>query len=214
MKQPSNARNRTAPKVLIFDLFGVIAQTQDPVEARALLETAQVPDEKFWHAYWAFRLTYDQGKTTANEYWTSIGSHLGIRFEPSVIEDLTRYDVRSWAGVNDKMVALLEELASTQRLALLSNIPLEITRHYVRLHKWLDLFEVRAFSTYTGHAKPSPAAYEWCLAELGVAPEDVLFIDDREENLHAAENLGIPVHLFSSPENLICALDKGLAYDA
>lgn len=96
------------------------------------------------------------------------------------------------------MVELLEDLAPVRRLALLSNIPHEIAEYYITCHKWLGLFEVRAFSNYMGYAKPELEAYKWCLGELDIDPGQALFIDDRAENVLAAQNLGIGGHLFTS----------------
>ncbi|MFI1680801.1 hypothetical protein [Streptomyces sp. NPDC020607] len=62
------------------------------------------------------------------------------------------------------MVALVEELAAAgQPVALLSNIPKELAAHYEERHSWLKHFQVCAFSCRTGHAKPEPGAYHWCL---------------------------------------------------
>ena len=41
-----------------------------------------------------------------------------------------------------------------------------------------------------GHAKPDPAAYELVTRRLGVAAEEVLFLDDVEANVVAARALG------------------------
>lgn len=195
--------------VLIFDLFGVIARDQSQEEAEILRASTGTHGKDFWEAYWALRPPYDRAEISAMEYWTSVGDRLHVTFDRTLVHKLVAHDVSSWATVNDEMVGLLEELTSTHRLALLSNIPRDIAEHYVKAHKWLDLFEVRAFSNYTGYAKPAPEAYERCLGELGTEPGRTLFIDDRRENVLAAAKLGIPGHLFSSPKALRQALQLG-----
>ncbi|MEV6924997.1 HAD-IA family hydrolase [Dactylosporangium sp. NPDC051485] len=71
-----------------------------------------------------------------------------------------------------------------------------IARHQSPSAKHTDLV---AFSCRIGRAKPDADAYLRCCHELGLAPDRVLFIDDRAENVHAAERLGLHTHLFTGP---------------
>ncbi|MFG2013083.1 HAD-IA family hydrolase [Micromonospora sp. NPDC048868] len=99
------------------------------------------------------------------------------------------------------MIRLIERAAAAGvRLALLSNIPEELASHYEHHHaQWLRHFELVAFSSRIGHAKPEPAAFLWCCDRLGVPPGSVLFIDDTTVNIHAAERLGMHTHQFTEP---------------
>ena len=112
-----------------------------------------------------------------------------------------RADIASWSSVNDDMVALIEQIAASGvRLALLSNAPEELAAHYEQHHtRWLQHFELIAFSCRVGQAEPQPEAFRWCCHKLGVTPERILFIDDRTENVHTAQRLGIHTHLFIGP---------------
>ncbi|GAA2355956.1 HAD-IA family hydrolase [Dactylosporangium salmoneum] len=71
-----------------------------------------------------------------------------------------------------------------------------IARHQSPSAKRTDLV---AFSCRIGRAKPDAEAYRWCCHELGLAPDRGLLIDDRAENVHAAERLGSHTHLFTGP---------------
>ncbi len=59
-------------------------------------------------------------------------------------------------------------------------------------------FSHRAFSCFLGSAKPEPECYQAVLAMLGARPADVVFIDDRPENVAGAAALGIRGVHFSS----------------
>jgi 2-haloacid dehalogenase len=50
--------------------------------------------------------------------------------------------------------------------------------------------------------KPDPAIYRLVLNRFGLRPEETLFIDDREENIAAAQALGIRGHLFRDAPTL------------
>ena len=193
--------------VLIFDLFGVIAKDQNQEGRDALLATAGVPEEEFWAAYWSQRPPYDRGEVTGTQYWTAVSGQLATSFDPDRIRQLKEHDVASWSAVDDQMIALLEDLFRTRRLALLSNIPQELGEHFLRRHRWLDLFEVRGLSYQIGYAKPERETFEWCIRELGIEPCGALFIDDREENIRSAREAGLRGHLFTSREAFIQILE-------
>jgi 2-haloacid dehalogenase len=50
--------------------------------------------------------------------------------------------------------------------------------------------------------KPDPAIYAAVEADCGIAPAHLLFIDDKPENIAAAQARGWQVHLFDAPEGL------------
>ncbi|GAA3927065.1 HAD family hydrolase [Actinoplanes auranticolor] len=189
------------PDVILFDLFGVIARHQSLAGRRALVEIAGVPAPAFWDVYWRLRMSYDRAEVTGAEHWHQIATELGTTFDADRISALIRADTASWNAVNNDMVALIEQAAASGvRLALLSNAPEELATYYEQHHtRWLQHFELIAFSCRIGHAKPEPEAFRWCCNKLGVTPERILFIDDRTENVHAAQRLGIHTHLFIDP---------------
>jgi len=191
---------------VLFDLFGVIAHDQASDGRDRLVSRAGVGDvgeRAFWDAYWQLRPPYDQGLTTGPCYWQQVARSLGTGFDDRQIADLVAADIASWSSVDGAMVDLLGELASSGlRLALLSNIPEELAVHYDRRQAWLDHFELRAYSCRIGHAKPQPAAFAWCLDALDTRAEQVLFVDDRSDNIRAARSLGLHTHLFTTPAQL------------
>ena len=63
-------------------------------------------------------------------------------------------------------------------------------------------FDRRFISGVLGLIKPDPAIYAHVEAETGVAPEGLLFIDDRPANIAAAAARGWQTHLFEHPEGL------------
>ncbi|WP_240660109.1 HAD family phosphatase [Streptomyces sp. WAC 01529] len=199
--------NGPAHDILLFDMFGVIARHQSEDGKARLTALADVPESRFWEAYWGLRQPYDRGDIAGFDYWRGVADALGTDFGPHRIARLIEADIASWSSVDDTMVALVEELAAAGRpIALLSNIPEELAVHYEGRHPWLKHFQVRGFSCRIGHAKPEPGAYRWCLDALGAEPERVLFVDDREDNIRAAGASGIRGHLFTTPARLREAL--------
>lgn len=191
------------PLAVLFDLFGVLACHQSAEGKERLVRVAGVPGADFWRAYWKRRAPYDRGDVSAAQYWLRVGEEVGARFDPERVTALVEADIASWSAVDTTMVALVEELAAAgEPLGLLSNIPQELAVHYEEHHPWLDRFDVRAFSCRIGRVKPEPEAYQWCQRALGVAPARVCFVDDRRENVRAAEAEGMCGHLFTTADRL------------
>jgi putative hydrolase of the HAD superfamily len=101
---------------------------------------------------------------------------------------------------------LIRHLHGHYKLAVLSNSPPGLARW---LADWaiLDLFDVVFCSGDQGVVKPDPAAFEWTLKRLGVAPEEAVFIDDTLGHVEAARALGLHGIHFTTAEELARRLE-------
>ncbi len=63
---------------------------------------------------------------------------------------------------------------------------------------FLQDFDRRYISGAMGVIKPDPLIYQMVEDDCGLAPESLLFVDDRPENIVAAARRGWRVHLFES----------------
>lgn len=79
----------------------------------------------------------------------------------------------------------------------LSNYPVwyRLIEDKLRLSRFLDW---RFVSCATGVRKPNPRAYTGAASALDLAPEQCLFVDDREGNCAAARGVGMPAIRFES----------------
>ncbi|HEX2314628.1 MAG TPA: HAD family phosphatase [Thermomonospora sp.] len=186
---------------IVFDYAGVISLT--PPDVGVLLpQTLGVAADRFWPVYWEHRPPYDLGEVTAAGFWRTVGEHLDVPVDADLVEVLVPLDLRTWGYTNEDTVAVLTELAGDgARLALLSNAPAELAR-LVDDRPWASLFRHRLFSADLRLAKPDPEIFRHLTERLGAAPGDVLFVDDREENVRAAEAFGIRALLFTDAASL------------
>lgn len=71
-------------------------------------------------------------------------------------------------------------------------------------------FDVQVVSGKVGVRKPQRAMFERGLAELGVAAERILFVDDFDENLPPAQELGMSVFLHdpNDPARTVAELER------
>lgn len=59
-----------------------------------------------------------------------------------------------------------------------------------------DIFDQQFYSCELGLAKPDPAYFSTILGQLEAAPDTVLFVDDKEENVAGARTAGLRAELF------------------
>lgn len=74
-------------------------------------------------------------------------------------------------------------------------------------YAFLGEFDRRYISGHMGVAKPDAEIYAMVEADCGVAPERLLFADDRADNIAAAAARGWRTHLFEGPEGWARALE-------
>jgi putative hydrolase of the HAD superfamily len=186
---------------VLFDYGGVIARWPSEEDLAALAAAAGVSVEQFTDAYWRRRAAYDRADVDGPRYWQQVGLILGRSedYTDDEVAKLSRLDTDSWLHLDPAAVELIEELsASGHHLALLSNAPAEIAEAVAELPV-TRLFEHLIFSCQLKMAKPDPACYEAALGLLEAGPEEVIFLDDRADNLMAAALLGIRTIQFSGP---------------
>ena len=96
------------------------------------------------------------------------------------MDRLTSIDVHGWLRLNPLTLRTLFGYAQRTGapLALLSNAPEPLARAIDR-SPWSQHFDHRYYSCRLGAAKPDPRAFQLVLSDLGVPPDEVLFIDDR-----------------------------------
>ena len=98
--------------------------------------------------------------------------------------------------LSDKLFA---QLAERCRLALLSNtdpIHVECLEQHFTFGRH---FPTRIYSCGVGASKPSPAIYRAALEALGVRAHEALYIDDIQEFVDAARQVGLDAIRFENP---------------
>ncbi|GGU69368.1 HAD-IA family hydrolase [Lentzea flava] len=178
---------------IVFD-FGEVISRRNPA-LPAMAERLGVPLPRFEAAYWD-RDAYDRGGSDA-DYWSLIGSSLGLTFDDATVREMTAMDNAGWLDepVADT-VALIDDLDSLGvPLALLSNAPTTFARLAEKV-PWAKHFQHLIFSGDLGFAKPDAAI--WRHAESVIGSSDVIFFDDRATNVQGALAAGWDARLWTS----------------
>ena len=141
----------------------------------------------------------EKGKLTEDEFLNMIKSHLN-----SIIDKITIAKIFSeifWE--NSELTKLLPELRKNYKLFLLSNTNIIHRKFGWDHYNFLKNFDKLFLSYEVGFAKPEEEIYQLVIHSIDLNPSEVLYIDDIEEYVNAAKNLGWNAVQFKSNEKLI-----------
>jgi putative hydrolase of the HAD superfamily len=181
----------------------VLTGPQDPESHAALQRITGLPIDRFETLYWADRHAYDEGKLTGLAFWQKLVRDASLHLSPATIDELNHHDARMWTTQNTAMVAWQQQLKQHGLLTgILSNMGDNVLANIQREFLWIHDFDALVWSFQHLMAKPDPAIYRLVLDKLNVRPEESLFLDDKLENIKAAQALGMHAIQFSTVEHL------------
>jgi putative hydrolase of the HAD superfamily len=193
-------------RAVVFDYGNVLCLEQTPEDMKGMALLCGIPHERFSELYWKLRPPYDRGDIDGPAYWTAVAGQQELDQQKlsltrEQIATLIKLDSESIIRPNQGAVLWAKLLHHEGfPLTLLSNMPLELSRHVTTSFPGLSTFEYLIYSCDYGSIKPELAIYRSCLELLKVAPQDILYLDDRAENVEAAARLGMNAVLFDTVE--------------
>jgi putative hydrolase of the HAD superfamily len=193
-------------RAVVVDFGGVIALEPTAEAVERLSASCGFDSDGFVDRWYEHRLPYDRGELTATQYWRLTGVA-----DEDLLEDVLAADADAWSRCDPVLVDWLPRVrASGLKTALLSNMPREQWAGLSPGFAWLSDLDQLTLSFELGVAKPEERIYRHCLAELGVEPEDAVFVDDRIENVAAARALGMHALQYTGVAALRAQLPDGV----
>jgi putative hydrolase of the HAD superfamily len=196
---------RIYPKAVIFDYGHVLCDPQPKADVEAMASLLQMDFRTFHDSSWRYRLEYDEATLDPASYWNAVAQRVLSRED---VERLNDIDSSSWTHPNPVMPGWARQLRQAGlKTAILSNMPVTV-RDAVERCAWLPEFDSRTYSCDLRVTKPAPEIYQHCLAKLGIAAPETLFLDDRPENIRAAEALGMNGIVFTTAREAAAEIDQ------
>lgn len=191
------------PQAIVFDFGGVM--TGEP-NREAVCQSFCFSREEFEKVNQEKRLAVKQGKTD-EEFWISYAKSKGIKL-PHNWGLSFKSVMKEAIGINPQMYILVDQLKEQQiSVALLSNIDERLSK-LIRDFGLYEPFNPCLLSCEIGAEKPDLKAYGLLLTKLNLPPKEVLFIDDKIENIESAKAIGLDAILFESEQQLRNELRK------
>lgn len=195
-----------AIRAVVFDLGGVVVDF-DFGRALAVWQPASRLPPAALQASFGFDAPYGQfeaGEIDAEAYFAHLREQLCLDCDHNLV-------LRGWnaifLGRIDATLAMIDSIRDVVPCHALSNTNAlhldEIRRLYPDLLARFD----RVFASHEiGARKPQPEAFQHVLQAIGVPACDVLFFDDRDENVDAATRCGLQAVLVRASRDVHRAL--------
>jgi HAD superfamily hydrolase (TIGR01509 family) len=178
---------------IAFDLMDTVVRDpyREALEAATGLRIDELFRRRSEHAYPAL----ERGELSESEYW-GFFTEAGIEVDPATFHRVRLAGTHWIPGMRE----LLDDLAGVVLRATASNYPLWIDD--LATGRLAGRFERVLASCHLGVRKPEPAFFARLLDELSLQAPEVLFVDDRQENIDAARACGLAAHLFVGADEL------------
>lgn len=136
-----------------------------------------------------------------DEFWRLSGNHLDMFIKEYLIKSgcnctvdefkscyLKHYNKVPWFS---NMVSLINTLISDSRfhVGVLSTL-CEMDAELLKANLFMDKFDYRFFSFNLGAQKPDTRIYDMVETITGYTKDSILFVDDRKDNIEAAQSKG------------------------
>lgn len=199
-------------KAVIFDMFEtLVTHYKRPLYmGKQIAAHMGVPEKKFREIWDTTEVDRTLGRIT---FEAVIDEILTVNqcASPQLFEEIVRERVQSkedcFRLLHPQILPMLEALrVKGQKIGLITNCYFE-ERDVIRNSVMMPYFDVACMSCELGLKKPDPAIFERCVEELGVQPEECLYVGDGgSQELEAAQRMGMkPVqalwYLAESPEH-------------
>ena len=185
-------------KAVFFDCYGVLVADQLPGFVDRYMH-----DERDRATVWKLDDEKNLGRLSMAQFFEEIAK-LAHKTLPEVVAEL---------GSNHCNQMLFDfiryDIKPVCKVGIVSNMASDVLTDLVgRANR--DLFDVEALSFSVGVIKPEPRIYLYAAEQLGLRPEQCLFIDDKQRYCDGAKDVGMETMLFTDNQSVKDMLVKRL----
>src|SRR6185369_732341 len=188
----SEPRQDVPVKAVLFDYGKVLSAPEKVASWNGMRDLLGLSEQTFRELYWRYRDDYDRGTLSGTQYWRNIARDVAFPLHDHCLLALKALDVEMWTELNPPMVEWAQRLKRAgYKIGILSNIGDAMEQGVRAKFAWVDEFTHATWSHTLKMRKPEPEIYAAAAQGLGVEPREVLFIDDREDNIAGARAAGM-----------------------
>lgn len=192
-------------RAIIFDIGGVvlIPKTFHPL-AGEYAGMMGLKEEEVYGVLVKYWRMWKLEKIKESEFFENLTRDLKVETDKNRLREM----MYSVPKMDEDVLSLTKKLRRRYEIFALTNHVREFFEFLDRRHGLEGMFS-RIFKSYeTKLAKPDPRFYEYVLKEIGRKAEECVFIDDREDNIRSAKELGIRAILHENAERTVKELRK------
>lgn len=190
---PASIERQEVEESLVVALREKLAQVGSKVRIESIDDVKKHVKKPNWSKVRA-------GKISRESAYVAAFAALGVEDKPFILDFIQRYD-HAGKYILPMMWTLLGELRKDPRVVsvILSNHSKELAgvlREKKVVPQYIKAENV-FISAITGIRKPNHGAYKNCLEKMKAEPHNMLFIDNKPENVQGARDCGINAILYS-----------------
>ncbi len=191
-------------RAVFFDLGGVLLRTEYQAPRQLLAEQFGMDYEDIEKIVFgggpngsAARATV--GQITEDEHWQAVMKMLKL---PA--SEAKRVEAEFFGGdiLDRTLIQFIRSLRPKIKTGLISNAWSGL-RDYIVREKFDDAFDYLIISAEVGVAKPEAEIFQIALKQLGVSPNEAVFVDDVLENVEACRKIGMNGIQFKDSQKVI-----------
>lgn len=196
-------------RAIFWDIGGVIVRTHDWSGRNRWEKLIGLQPHELEHIVFRGEMGKRAavGQASADDVWTWVLNQLGL---PESDRRSLQRDFFDGDKVDEELVAFIRSLRPAYLTGVISNAWPEV-RHWLE-NEWriADAFDHIVISAEVGMTKPDPRIFHLALDGLEATPNESVFIDDFDENVKVAREIGMYAILFRDPEQTIEELRESL----
>ena len=191
--------------IILFDLSGVFFNNGLKLAIKQVEERFGISEDIMKYVLnGEFAIEYRTGLIEPEDFWYRVSDYLDLDIED--VEIIREIFFEAYYP-SDEIIEIVQDLRGAGvEPAYISNGPRDRTEYLDEKYDFISLFDFGLFSFEAGYLKPVPEIYNEFLLRFDINPKDVLYIDDKINNIEAAKSLGITSFLYEDPDKLILEL--------
>jgi epoxide hydrolase-like predicted phosphatase len=199
-------------KWILFDLGGVLVNVE---QARIFESLAEVTGLNVNHvrervtARFPLATDFIVREYTPERVTLEINSILGTNLSQSAV--VAAFNSELGETINST-ASLLPELKKRAAIGCLSNTNSIHWDELLNSYEFMHAFDRRFASQIIGLAKPGQEIYQTVAENLGAHPHQILFFDDRADNVETASRLGWRARLYRDSQSLLEELKVSVGF--
>lgn len=123
-------------------------------------------------------------------------------------EEIVKRIVSKYCKIQEVWNELLPKLKGNYKLGIINNGTAITIPSFKKINDFDEFFTTFINSSEISIEKPNKEIYLMTLEKMDLKPEETIFIDDTEQNVYGANNVGMKGLLFTSYTNLLKDLNS------
>lgn len=206
----NNAMQEDPIRAVLFDFGGVVADEGFREGLYAIARDQGLDPAAFHQA--AFEAVYASGyvlgRGTEEDFWQLLRQKTGLHGEGGAF----RQAIVSRFVLRPRMLALVRALRRHGYVTAILSDQTDILDQLDAKFNFFQSFDRIYNSYYLGKGKRDPSLFDDVLSDLGIPPQQALFVDDDPRNVERARSRGLKALLFLNEDQCVDDLEAAVGH--